>query len=353
MQAMPFRLSVLDQSPIPFGSTGGDALRNTINLARVADRLGYYRYWLAEHHTTPALAGASPEVLIGPVAAATSRIRVGSGGIMLPHYSPLKVAENFSIIAGLYPDRIDLGLGRAPGSDQAAAYALQRDRRQRSPDDFPNQLAELLAYFADAMPAGHPFAGYGATLPGGSDKPDTWLLGSSPDSARWAAEAGLPYCFADFINSGGAAIASAYQREFQPSVRRSAPETAVAVWTICADTLAQAEYLASSARMMMAHLLTGKSIAVPPPAVATAWLNDNPQTLHLDGRRRVVLGDPATVRRGIEAAAAEYGATEVLLVNILHDHAARVRSYELVAKAFGLSGTGDEAMSADSRVRRV
>ena len=343
---MSLRLSVLDQSPIPRGSSGGDALRNTINLAKVADRLGYHRYWLAEHHASPALAGASPEVLIGPVAAATSRIRVGSGGVMLPHYSPLKVAESFSILAGLYLDRIDLGLGRAPGSDQATAYALQRDRRQRSPDDFPNQLAELLAYFEDDMPAGHPFARYGATLPGGADKPDSWLLGSSPDSARWAAEAGLPYCFADFINPGGAAIAAAYRREFQPSTRRQAPETAVAVWTICADTLAEAEHLASSARMMMAHLLMGMSIAVPTPADAVDWLADNPQAAALGGRRRVVLGDPATVRRGIEDAAAEYGAEEVLLVNILHDHKARVRSYELVAEAFGLSGKVGGAMSA-------
>ena len=344
MQAMTLRLSVLDQSPIPSGTSGGDALRNTINLAQTADRLGYHRYWLAEHHASPALAGASPEVLIGSVAAATSRIRVGSGGIMLPHYSPLKIAENFSILAGLYPDRIDLGLGRAPGSDQATAYALQRDRRQRSPDDFPNQLAELLAYFDDSMPAGHPFARYGATLPGGADKPVAWLLGSSPDSARWAAEVGLPYCFADFINPGGASIAAAYRREFKPSARLDAPETAVAVWTICADTLAEAEHLATSARMMMAHLLMGMSIPVPTPDAAAAWLAENPQAAALGGRRRVVLGDKGMVRRGIEAAAAEYGAGEVLLVNILHDHAARVRSYELVAEAFDLSGSGTGAM---------
>ena len=335
---MTLRLSVLDQSPIPQGMSGGDALRNSIDLARTADRLGYHRYWLAEHHASSALAGASPEVLIGPIAAATSRIRVGSGGIMLPHYSPLKVAEAFSMLAGLYPDRIDLGLGRAPGSDQATAYALQRDRRQRSPDDFPNQLAELLAYFDDAMPEGHPFARYGATLPGGADKPEAWLLGSSPDSARWAAEVGLPYCFADFINPHGAGIAAAYAREFQPSARLAAPEVAVAVWTICADSLEDAERLASSSRMMMARLLTtGQTGPVVPPEDALAWLAANPQAQGAGGRRRVVLGDPATVRAGIDAAAAEYGAGEVLLVNILHDHAARVRSYELVAKEFSLS----------------
>src|SRR5688500_2053879 len=151
-------LSVLDQSPVPEGSTGPQALQNTLDLARLADRLGYHRYWLAEHHGTPALACAAPEVLIGPVAAATERIRVGSGGVMLPHYSPLKVAEAFSTLAGLHPGRIDLGLGRAPGTDRLTALALQRDRRQHAPDDFPQQLAELLAYLDDAMPADHPFA---------------------------------------------------------------------------------------------------------------------------------------------------------------------------------------------------
>src|ERR1700751_988203 len=151
-------LSVLDQSPISEGSTGADALRNTIDLAKLADELGYHRYWVAEHHGGPMLAGPSPEVLIAPIAAATERIRVGSGGVMLPHYSPLKVAETFSVLAGLFPGRIDLGLGRAAGTDPPTAFALQRDRRQASPDDFPQQLAELLAYLEDDMPADHPFA---------------------------------------------------------------------------------------------------------------------------------------------------------------------------------------------------
>src|SRR5215203_549132 len=152
------RLSVLDQSPISAGSTGPQALANTLDLARLADELGYHRYWVAEHHGGPMLAGPSPEVLIGPIAAATERIRVGSGGVMLPHYSPLKVAETFSMLAGLYPGRIDLGLGRAPGTDPQTMFALQRDRRQAAPDDFPEQLAELLALLEDRLPADHPFA---------------------------------------------------------------------------------------------------------------------------------------------------------------------------------------------------
>src|SRR5579871_1163183 len=161
-----FRLSVLDQSPVPEGLTGADALRNSIDLAKLADRLGYHRYWVAEHHATPLIACTSPEVLIGPIAAATSRMRVGSGGVMLPHYSPLKVAENFSMLSGLYPGRIDLGIGRAPGTDQRTAFALQRDRRQIAPDDFPGLLAELLAYLGDRMPEDHPFARLSKTLPG-------------------------------------------------------------------------------------------------------------------------------------------------------------------------------------------
>ena len=159
-------LSVLDQSPIAEGSTGAQALHNTIDLARLTDRLGYHRYWVAEHHGGPMLAGPSPEVLIGPIASATEGIRVGSGGVMLPHYSPLKVAESFTILAALFPGRIDLGLGRASGTDPMTTYALQRDRRQASPDDFPQQLAELLAYFEDDLPADHPFRHLAKTLPG-------------------------------------------------------------------------------------------------------------------------------------------------------------------------------------------
>src|SRR4051812_8678124 len=171
------RLSVLDQSPVAEGSTGSQALQNTLDLARLTDRLGYHRYWVAEHHGGPSLAGPSPEVLIGPIASATSRLRVGSGGVMLPHYSPLKVAQSFSVLAALHPGRIDLGLGRAAGTDPLTTFALQRDRRQAAPDDFPQQLAELLAYLNDAIPADHPFARVSLPAP---DRPEPWLLGSSP-----------------------------------------------------------------------------------------------------------------------------------------------------------------------------
>src|SRR5438445_6310537 len=200
-------LSVLDQSPISEGSTGAEALRNSIDLAQHADSLGFHRYWVAEHHGGPMLAGAGPEALIGPIAAATGEIRVGSGGVMLPHYSPLKVAETFTVLAGLFPGRIDLGLGRASGTDPLTTFALQRDRRQASPDDFPQQLVELLGYLEDSLPDDHPFARLAATLPGRPELPAVWLLGSSPQSAVWAGELGPPYAFADFSNQGGPALA--------------------------------------------------------------------------------------------------------------------------------------------------
>jgi luciferase family oxidoreductase group 1 len=330
------QLSVLDQSPIPEGSSGGQALRNSIDLARLADGLGYHRYWVAEHHGSPGLACASPEVLIGPIAAATSRLRVGSGGVMLPHYSPLKVAENFSMLSGLYPGRIDLGLGRAAGTDRVNAFALQRDRRQRSPDDFPEQLDELLAYLGNRMPESHPFARL-AALPGRPEAPECWLLGSSPQSAIWAAERGLPYAFADFINSAGATFAANYLAQFQPSRSLAAPRLAVAAWAICAESDSEAERLASSFRMMMTLLHRGQLIAVPPVEKALRFLADEggPQNA-LTAHRRIIAGSPERVRKGIESVAREYGASEVLVVNIVHDHAARRRSYELIAEAFDL-----------------
>ena len=273
------RLSVLDQSPVSEGSTGAQALHNTLDLARLADRLGYHRYWVAEHHGTPMLASTSPEVLIGPVASATERIRVGSGGVMLPHYSPFKVAEAFSVLAGLYPGRIDLGLGRAPGTDMATSHALQRDRRQAAPDDFPQQLAELLAYLEDAMPENHPFARLTA-LPGLPERPEPWLLGSSPQSAIWAAELGLPYSFADFINPGGAEIAAIYRDKFAPGERLAAPRLAVCVWVICADTGEEAERLAASSRMSMSMLRQGRLIPVPPVDKALRYLETRDRPVH-------------------------------------------------------------------------
>jgi luciferase family oxidoreductase group 1 len=319
------RLSVLDQTPIPEGSTGPQALANTLDLARHADRLGYHRYWVAEHHGGGLLAGPSPEVLIGPIAAATSGIRVGSGGVMLPHYSPFKVAESFAVLAALYPGRIDLGLGRAAGTDPLTTFALQRDRRQAAPDDFPQQLAELLAHLGGTIPPGHPF--HRLRLPT-EERPDVWLLGSSPQSAIWAEETGLDYAFADFINPQGAALGLA-----------KAPR-AVAVWALAADTEEEADRLASSSRVTLRELRRGNLIPVPPPEKALEYLRDVPRS-HQSSGRRAVLGTPDQVRARLEEVADSYGAEEVIVVTITHDHAARVRSYELIAEAVGLTARAD------------
>jgi luciferase family oxidoreductase group 1 len=330
------RLSVLDQSPISAGATGPQALANTIDLARLADELGYHRYWVAEHHGGPMLAGPAPEVLIGPLAVATQRIRVGSGGVMLPHYSPLKVAESFSLLSGLFPGRIDLGLGRAAGTDPMTTYALQRDRRQAAPDDFPDQLAELLAYLEDNLPPDHAFARLARSLPGRPEAPEPWLLGSSPQSGIWAAEMGLPYAFADFINRDGAGIATEYQRAFDPGVRLPAPRTAVATWALAADTEEEAWRLTASSRMAMAMLRRGRLIPVPPVEQALRFLESEGEPV-VGGSRRITAGTPEQVRAGLETIAQQYGADEVIVVTITFDHAARRRSYELLADAFGLS----------------
>jgi len=317
------QISVLDQSPISAGSTGGDALRRSIDLARHCEALGYHRYWVAEHHSTKMLACASPEVLIPAIAAATTTLRVGSGGVMLPHYSPLKVAETFGMLSGLYPKRIDLGLGRAPGTDPVTAFALQRDRRQPMPDDFPEQLDELLAYLHGGR----------VSIP---DPPDVWLLGSSPQSGIWAAALGLPYAFADFINPGGAGIVARYRGAWLPSDTKSdgsqAPYVIVCAWALCADTDEQADRLASSARMAFAKLLQGQPGPVPPVDEAMKFLAANGEAADaLVRRRRWIVGSPATVKAGLDALAEEYAADEVMIVTITHDHDARKRSYALIA----------------------
>jgi len=327
------RLNILDQCPIPEGSGAGDALRNTLELARRADQLGYGRYWLAEHHGTPGLACNSPEVMIGPVAAATSRIRVGSGGVMLPHYSPLKVAENFSMLSSLFPGRIDLGIGRAPGTSASVAFALQRDRRQRAPDDFREQMDELLGYFCLAEPKG-PFRQISQLR---FEPPEISLLGSSAQSAVWAAELGLPYVLADFIAPGGGPMAAFYREHFQPSTALRQAKVSVAVWALCAKTDEEALRLSASARMMLLLLFRGQLIPAPPVEKALSFLKQQGFPIEeLPAGRRMITGSPQRVREAIERVAAEYAADEVFVVNIVHDPAARIRCYELIAEAFAL-----------------
>lgn len=337
------RLSVLDQSPVAEGKTAADGVRETIDLAIACDALGYDRYWLAEHHASSSIVGVAPEALIGPVATATKRIRVGSGGIMLPHFSPFKVAETFRLLGAIAPGRIDLGLGRAPGSDQRTAYALQRDRSRRMPhDDFPNHLAELLGYLSDTLPEDHPFAALAGTLPDGTaGSPDPWLLGSSPDSAAWAGELGLPYCIADFINKDALPLADIYRSNFQPSRWLSEPYVMVGCWAIAAGDKAEAEDLAMPFAVMFAHFLRGQTIRVPSVEGARAWAADNP--IALQRGRRMLLGTGAEVKDQVERLAEAYGAQEMMLVNIMSDHEKRKRSYALVAEAFGLVGETEAA----------
>jgi luciferase family oxidoreductase group 1 len=341
--ASPIRLSVLDQSPLIAGGTGPQALANTVDLAQLADRLGYTRYWLAEHHATGSLACTSPEVLLGPVGMVTKRIRLGTGGIMLPHYSPFKVAEVFSTLAGLFPGRVDLGIGRAPGTDQVTSIALVRDRRQHPPDDFVDQLAELLAYFEDRIPPDHPFHRL-SRLPGLPESPVVWLLGSSSQSGEWAAQLGLPYAFADFIGGGGSVIAQEYRATFAPSQRLQTPRVIVAVRAICAETDDAALRLAASQQVQLIQLQQGRPQPALPPEAAIELLRESGVRLGAAPMgRRLVIGSPATVRAALEKIAADFGAEEVMVLTITYDHAARRRSYELLADAFALSAPAGAA----------
>jgi luciferase family oxidoreductase group 1 len=330
------RLSVLDQSPVRSGARPADAIRETLALAEACDRLGYTRYWLAEHHATAALAGSAPEVLIGQVAARTSRMRIGSGGVMLQHYSPLKVAETFRVLETLFPGRIDLGLGRAPGSDQLAARALAGPGGG-SPEYFPQQVADLLAWLTGEPPPEHPFAKVRA-MPTGDGVPEVWLLGSSDQSAALAAHFGTAFSFAHFINAeGGAGITRAYARQFKPSALLAEPLASVAVFVVCADTEAEAERLAQSRDLFIARLYTGRGGRYPTVAEAeahpyTPW----EQEIVRHARQRRVAGTPAQCRERLEALTQEYGVDEIVVVTITETAESRLRSYELLANVFEL-----------------
>jgi luciferase family oxidoreductase group 1 len=328
------RLSVLDQSPIKSGSTPSEAVQETLELAQVAERLGYHRYWLAEHHSSSGLAGASPEVLIGQVAARTSRIRVGSGGVMLSHYSPLKVAECFRMLETLFPGRIDLGIGRAPGSDPLTARALQPAAGGLGLDRFPEQIADLVGYLGDCLPANHPFARVRA-MPAGPTAPNVWLLGSSDQSAIYAAHFGLGFSFAHFINAdGGAAVTRAYREHFRPSAAFSEPRASVAVFAVCADSDAEARRLAQSRDLFILRLYTGRMGPYPSVEEAEAYpYNPHEEAIVRQVRGRSVAGTPEQVRERLMHLAAEYAADELVVVTITHDPKARLHSYELLAGA--------------------
>ena len=322
------RLSVLDQSPIPSGSSGGDALRNSIDLARRCEQFGYHRYWVAEHHNTGGLAGSAPEILIAHIAEATHRIRVGSGGVMMPHYAPYKVAETFRVLAALHPGRIDLGIGRAPGSDQVAMVALAPDHQPISIEKYPAMIAELDGFLHDDLEQSSPFRGRVTATPVPSQAPDLWLLASSPDSAAYAAHFGLPLAFADFISqTDGAAIAAHYRDHYRPSARHPDPTILVAASVICADTHEEAEELAAGVKLWRQRGLQGP---IPSPQEVRDAV---PGPLAVQpSRKPMIQGNPSTVAANVRAMVDRYGADEFMAVTITWDHDARVRSYELLAQ---------------------
>jgi len=334
-------LSVLDQSPVRTGATPQQAIRETLELARAADRLGYRRYWLAEHHSTGGLAGSAPEILIGRVAAETEHIRVGSGGVMLSHYSPLKVAENFRMLETLYPGRIDLGIGRAPGSDSLTAQALRAGPGALGVEHFPAQVRDLIGYLQGALSPDHPFAAVRAE-PQGATMPELWLLGSSDASAAIAAHFGCPLSFAHFINSrGGDLVMQAYRDHFRPSPAYDAPQGSVAAFVICAESDAEAERLAMTRDLFILRLRTGNPGPVPTPEEAAAYLyTEIERSIVAQARERTVAGTPDRVRSRLEDIAGRYGVDEIVVVTICHDFALRLRSYELLAQAFELPPRG-------------
>jgi len=334
------RLSALDQSPVRSAATPAEAIRETLALARATDRLGYYRYWLAEHHSTPALAGPSPEVLIPQIAAATSGIRVGSGGVMLQHYSALKVAEQFRVLETLHPGRIDLGIGRAPGSDQLTARALAGPNGG-GVDDFVGKVADVLGFLHGDLPPEHPF-GSVLAMPTGPTTPEVWLLGSSDQSAMLAAHFGVGFSFAHFINAdGGAEVTRAYTRAFKPSPALAEPRASLAVFVVCAPTEEEAVRLAQSRDLFIVRLYTGRSGRYPSVAEAEAYTYNAREWMIVEhARRRRVVGTPAQCRERLEALAAEYGVDEAVVVTITETWATRLRSYERLAGAFGLTPRG-------------
>lgn len=331
-----FPLSILDLSPITSGGSGPGALRNTLDLAQLADRLGFTRYWVAEHHNMPTIASSAPEIMIGQIAAATSRIRVGSGGVMLPNHAPLMVAERFKVLEALFPSRIDLGIGRAPGTDPVTSYALRR-RQDGGGDDFLERFQELLLLESNGFPEGHPFRTIRA-MPADVALPPIWLLGSSGYSAELAASIGGGFSFAHhFADHDPIAAMRSYRDHFQPSARLQEPYAILAVHVVAADTDAEAERLASSVDLHFARRAKGEYLPIASPEEAEAYPYTPGDRARIAlNRKRVLVGSPATVRQRLDPLIEATGADEVMITTMIYDHAARRRSYELMAEAFAL-----------------
>ena len=338
---MSFPLSVLDLAPLSAGSTGTHALQNSLDLARHVDGLGFHRYWVSEHHNLPSVVSTSPEVLIGHLANVSERMRIGSGGIMLPNHSPLRIAEAFRTLAALHPGRIDLGLGRAPGSDGRASMALRRTKSGTG-DEFPELLEELLMFGGEIpFPANHPLRTVRA-LPDDVPLPPVWLLGSSDYGARLAAKMGLGYAFAHHFSADWVGPATrAYREGFKPTPGRpQKPHLIVTVNALVAPTDAEADVLAGTLDLWAVRRAQGQFAPLPSLEDATRhpWTRAEREFV-MDYRTKIFVGGPATVRTRLNALAAETGADELMVTTMAHDYALRKRSYTLLAEAFGLNAS--------------
>jgi len=333
-----FPLSVLDLAPVGQGSTPAEALAGSLRLAREVERLGYHRYWVAEHHSMPGIASSSPAVLLARVAAETSTIRLGSGGVMLPNHAPLAIAEQFGMLEAFEPGRIDLGIGRAPGTNPQTAYALRRGAQGADGDDLPQQLAELLAFFNGGFPERHPYASIEAT-PARGYQPALWLLGSSDYSAHLAGQLGLPFSFAHHFAAGNTdAALEVYRSAFRPSEALEAPYVMLGVNVVCAPDEEEARRLALPGHLAFLRLRQGKPGLYPSPEEAEAYSFTPFEREAIRGwTASHQIGDPDQVRSGLEELVARTGADELMLSTMLHSTDDRIRSYTLVAEAMELS----------------
>lgn len=335
------RISILDQSIGTSGRPQGQAIRDTLALAKLCDDLGYARFWVSEHHNHPTILGTAPEILISAIAVATRRIRVGAAGIMLPHYSPFKVAEQFRVLEALAPGRIDLGLGRAPGSDGRTAFALNPLANER-PAQFPSDVRDLMAWVGgQPLPQGHPFASLRA-FPEDQTVPEVWMLGSSDYGAQVAAHFGLPYCFAWFFTDGrgGPEAMKLYREKYQSSERHPEPHAALCVWAMAADTREEAEYHYASRAKWQLYRSQGIFGPLDPPDVALAHPYTEAEAAKVeDLKRRAFIGTGSEVAARIRNLAAEQQVQEIAVVTWATDETARRRSYEILADEFALTGS--------------
>jgi luciferase family oxidoreductase group 1 len=331
----PVPLSVLDLAVVGEGSSPAQALQGSVELIRITEALGYRRYWVAEHHNMPGIASSSPAVLLAHLGSSSSTIRIGSGGVMLPNHASLVVAEQFGTLEALHPGRVDLGIGRAPGTDPVTAGALRRSSPRA--DDFPRQLADLLAFFDGSFPEDHPYRRITA-VPGLGYRPEVWLLGSSDYSAQAAGLLGLPFSFAHhFAAENTLPAVDAYRRTFRPSGDRSEPYLMLGVSVVCAETDEEARWLAGAGALAFLRLRSGRPGRFPTPEEAAAY-QQTPGERHLLESRRAsqVIGSPRTVREGLAELVASTGADELMVTTMVHGPADRLRSYRLVAEAVGL-----------------